>query len=279
MNGRRSALDLASPELRPYEMLGVRFNLLTRPTLLNIAQEAIESGEQWLVGGHNVHSVHLYHRDAKMRAFFDAARFIFLDGMPLVWLARWLHYPATRAHRHAPIDWMPLLLERAAERGWRVFFLGSTPRVEARAADVLRERFRGLELRTHHGYFDVTPGSAEGEEVLREITDWNPHILCVCMGMPRQEHWTVDHLSRLRANVIFDLGALMDLFAGELPIPPRWIGQVGFEWLFRLVSHPRRVWKRYLVEPWYLIPHLARDVRTHPRRAGNGTGDSGDHPE
>ncbi|HEU4751959.1 MAG TPA: WecB/TagA/CpsF family glycosyltransferase, partial [Armatimonadota bacterium] len=88
-------------------------------------------------------------------------------------------------------------------------------------------------------------------------------------GMPRQERWIVDNLERLpEGTVVFDLGALMDLFAGALPVPPRWVGRAGLEWLYRLCTHPRRVWRRYLLEPWFLLPHLARDVaRARRRRA------------
>lgn len=262
-----STLPAKAPaEPHTYEMLGVRFNLVDTPELLSAIERAVDSGERRVVGGHNLHSVYLYHRDPRMRRFYAESRVTFLDGMPLVWLARLLGYPSSRSHRHAPIDWMPSLLERASQRGWRVFFLGSLPDIEARAAQVFRSRFPRLQLQTHHGYFDPTPGSAENEAVLARIEAFQPHIVCVCMGMPRQEQWIVDNLERLPRAAIFDLGALMDLFAGALPIPPRWIGRAGLEWLYRLCSHPRRVWRRYLVEPWFLLPHLARDL-VRSRRA------------
>ncbi|HEY0035710.1 MAG TPA: WecB/TagA/CpsF family glycosyltransferase, partial [Longimicrobium sp.] len=168
-------------EPRTYEMLGVRFNLVDDAELLGAVERAVESGERRVVGGHNLHSVYLYHRDPRMRRFYAESRVTFLDGMPLVWLARALGYPSRRAHRHAPIDWMPALLERARQRGWRVFFLGSLPQVEAKAAQVFRARYPGLALETHHGYFDVAPGSAENEAVLARIQEFRPHLLCVCM--------------------------------------------------------------------------------------------------
>ena len=256
----------AAPRTPGYRMLGVDFDLLTTARLHQVAADAVESGQRWVIGGHNMHSIYLCHDDPKMRCFYERSHWTFLDGMPLVWLARSLGMPARREHRHAPVDWMPGLLAIAAERGWRVFFLGSEPGVGERGAANLLQRFPGLQLRTHHGFFDAAPGSAEGEAVLEEIREFSPHILAVCMGMPRQEHWIVDHLDRLEANVVFNLGALMDLFAGELPIPPRWVGQVGMEWLYRLCSHPRRVWRRYLIEPWFLLPHLARDLKNGSHR-------------
>ena len=257
-----STREDAPPRTPGNRMLGVHFDLLTADKLHQAVVDAVESDQRWVIGGHNMHSIYLCHHDPKMRRFYERSHWTFLDGMPLVWLAHSLGMPARREHRHAPVDWMPGLLAIAAEKGWRVFFLGSEPGVGERGAANLVARFPGLDLRTHHGFFDATPGSAEAEAVLEEIRAWRPNILAVCMGMPRQEHWIVDHLDRLEANVVFNLGALMDLFAGELPIPPRWVGQVGMEWLYRLCSHPRRVWRRYLLEPWFLLPHLARDLKS-----------------
>lgn len=264
-HGRESAIP--EGRMRDYEMLGVRFNLMTTATFHEVAKRAVAAGERWVVGGHNLHSIYLYHHDPRMKRFYEHSRYTFLDGMPLVWLARILGFPASRVNRHAPVDWMPTLLALAAEQGWRVFFLGSPPGTGEKGAERLRARFPGLQIETHHGYFDMTPGSPEAEAVLARINAYRPHLLAVCMGMPRQEHWTVDFLDRIDANVVFNLGALMDLFAGELPIPPRWIGQVGLEWLYRLCSHPRRVWRRYLFEPWFLLPHLARDLFSRSRRS------------
>ena len=67
------ALAPASPELQPHQMLGVRFNLVTTPTMLDLVERTIEAGERVVFGGHNVHSIYLYHRDPKMRAFFAAS--------------------------------------------------------------------------------------------------------------------------------------------------------------------------------------------------------------
>jgi N-acetylglucosaminyldiphosphoundecaprenol N-acetyl-beta-D-mannosaminyltransferase len=80
------------------------------------------------------------------------------------------------------------------------------------------------------------------------------------MGMPRQEHWIVDHLDKLSVNVILNGGAALDYFAGVIPTPPRWAGRLGLEWLFRLMAEPRRLWFRYLVEPWFIAYRLVIDM-------------------
>jgi N-acetylglucosaminyldiphosphoundecaprenol N-acetyl-beta-D-mannosaminyltransferase len=78
----------------------------------------------------------------------------------------------------------------------------------------------------------------------------------VGMGMPRQEVWVLENREDIDARALFCCGALMDYVAGEIPTPPRWIGRLGFEWLYRLLSEPSRLWRRYLLEPWSVMERL-----------------------
>jgi N-acetylglucosaminyldiphosphoundecaprenol N-acetyl-beta-D-mannosaminyltransferase len=243
-----------------YDLLGVRVDGLTTESLYQAIAEAIERDRPTVIGNHNLHSVYLYHRDAKMRRFYDRARYVFIDGMPLIWAGRVLGYPLRREHRMTSIDWLRPMLPEAVARGWRLLFLGARPGIADRAAAMLRAEFPGLQIEGRHGFFDPTSGSASGEAVLEEVQGYRPDILCLGMGMPRQEHWIEDHLDRLNAKVILNLGGFMDLLTGELPLPPRWISRLGLEWLVRLVTRPRQVWRRYLLEPWFLLPHFARDL-------------------
>ncbi len=263
--GRDSGADGTGGSLRPqvpsFTMLGVQVDGLTTDSLYRAITEAIESGQRTVIANHNLHSIYLYHHDAKMRRFYARAQYVFIDGMPLIWLGRLLGYPLSRKHRMTSIDWLrPLLATAAVARGWRLFLLGSGPGVAERCAALLRSEFPELEVEAMHGFFDFRPGSEDGQEVLARIRDYRPDMLCVGMGMPRQEHWIEDHLDRLESGVVLNLGGFMDFLTGELPLPPRWISRLGMEWLVRLATSPRRVWRRYLVEPWYLLPFLARDL-------------------
>jgi N-acetylglucosaminyldiphosphoundecaprenol N-acetyl-beta-D-mannosaminyltransferase len=96
--------------------------------------------------------------------------------------------------------------------------------------------------------------------VLAAIRSFRPHILMVGMGMPRQEHWILDNLDEIEVRVILTAGACMDYVAGAVPTPPRWMGRWGLEWLFRLGSDPTRLWRRYLIEPWFVFRLFIRDL-------------------
>ena len=128
-----------------------------------------------------------------------------------------------------------------------------------RAAGIFRREFAGLQLSTAHGYFEAKSGSVAHRRKLDSINNFQPNILFVGMGSPRQERWIIDNLEHLEANVVIAVGGCMDLFAGEIPNAPRWMGPLLLEWLFRLLSEPRRLWKRYLVEPWFLLAWVLRE--------------------
>jgi N-acetylglucosaminyldiphosphoundecaprenol N-acetyl-beta-D-mannosaminyltransferase len=229
---------------------------MTMADVYSTIEDAIRNGDRCVIGNHNLHSVYLYHHDADMRKFYAAARYAFIDGMPIVLLGKLLRLPLGSEHRLTAADWFPPLIRKASERRWRVFLLGSRPGVAERAAVRLLGESPELQLSTAHGYFDATLGGSESEAILQRIRNFQPHILIVGMGMPRQERWIHENLERLEANVIMNQGAVMDYVAGAVPIPPRWLGSIGFEWLGRLVSEPRRLWRRYLLEPWSLLPAL-----------------------
>jgi N-acetylglucosaminyldiphosphoundecaprenol N-acetyl-beta-D-mannosaminyltransferase len=243
-------------------LLGVTVDPITIAELHKCIAKAIARGERWIIANHNLRSVYLYHRDPKMRAFFTKAQVIHIDGMPLVYWARVLGYPVTKQHRVTYVDWVHPLMATAAAEGWRVFYLGGKPGVAARAAEKLRRQYPGLVLETRHGYF--TP--EENDAVLEEIARFQPHVLMVGMGMPRQEHWVLDNLERISANAILTAGACFDYVAGVVPMPPRWMGRMGLEWLYRLWSEPRRLARRYLLEPWFLVPLAFRDLSARFRK-------------
>lgn len=243
-----------------FQFLGVEVEALSMAQLNAIVADAVEHRKRILVGNHNLHSIYQYHHDRKMRSFYASAHHIHVDGMAVIGLGRLLGAPLRRDHRVTYVDWMSALAQAAAEQGWRIFYLGSRPDVAEVGAEKLRQTYPGLQIETAHGFFDPDPTSSEAQAVASKIEGWQPHLLIIGMGMPRQEHWIVDHFDKLSANVILNGGAAMDYYAGAVPTPPRWAGRFALEWLFRLMAEPRRLWIRYLVEPWFILYKLLVEI-------------------
>jgi N-acetylglucosaminyldiphosphoundecaprenol N-acetyl-beta-D-mannosaminyltransferase len=241
------------------KMLGVRVDALKLSEVRERIEAAVAAREPRLLGGHNLHSVYLYQRNPDVRAFYDAAHIVPSDSMALILLARLLGYRVTRDHRTTPLDWIDSVLDAAVQNNWRVFYYGSRPGVIDRSAEEWRRRHPGLQLALAQG---PPRGCLEADNaaLLEKIRAWSPHILFVGLGQPRQEKWAMENWRRTGANVTIMAGALLDYASGAVPMPPRWIGRLGFEWLFRLLSEPRWLWRRYLIEPWFLLGLAARDL-------------------
>jgi N-acetylglucosaminyldiphosphoundecaprenol N-acetyl-beta-D-mannosaminyltransferase len=242
-----------------YKLLGIKVNALTLKNLNTLVEQAIKFKKHQIIGNHNLHSVYLFHQDPKMRSFYDQADYIQIDGMPIVLLGRLFGLPLQRQHRVTYADWTPHIIAQAAQNGWRIFYLGGKPGVAEIGANRLRQQYPTLEVATAHGYFNTQPTSAENQSILAAIQAYKPHILMVGMSMPRQEHWILDNLEQITANVILPSGAAIDYVAGVVPTPPRWAGTLGLEWLFRLVAEPKRLWQRYLIEPWFLLKWFVKN--------------------
>jgi N-acetylglucosaminyldiphosphoundecaprenol N-acetyl-beta-D-mannosaminyltransferase len=242
------------------ELLGIRITGATTAELNGLVRIAVETGEKWILANHNLHSLYLFHHDKKLRNFFSRAKLAHADGMSLILLARLFGFRLTKNQRVTYVDWVYPLMKEASMHGWRVFFLGGRPGVGSVAFQKLNKAYPGLNLKVHHGYFDSRSAAAENIEIIKNINDNRPHVLIVGMGMPRQEHWILDNLDLLQVNVILPAGACMDYVAGCVPTPPRWMGRVGLEWLYRLVCEPKRLARRYLVEPWFIVRLLAKDL-------------------
>jgi N-acetylglucosaminyldiphosphoundecaprenol N-acetyl-beta-D-mannosaminyltransferase len=239
-------------------LLDMRINRFSDPDIVQLVVDAVQNGGRHVIGNHNLNSMYLWYHEPRMREFYAIADYIHIDGMSLVLLGNLLGVPLRRRHRATSLDFFPLLAEQAVERGWRLFYLGSRPGVAAKAADSLRQQYPGLQIQTQHGHFDATRDSEESRSVLAEINAYAPHILFVGMGMPRQEIWIFENQQYLHANAIFPTGALMDYLAGEIPTAPRWLASLYLEWLYRLVSEPGRLWRRYLLEPWFVVGQVLR---------------------
>lgn len=259
----------------PLKFLGIQVDALNIPQLNGLIAKSIKEQQKWIIANHNLNSLHIYHHDSKMREFYDKADYTHIDGMPLVLIGKLRGYSVDREHRVTYADWVWPLMEEAASKGWRIFYLGSKPGVAETGANILRQKFPNLNIATAHGYINANKESQENIDTVAAINAFQPHILMVGMSMPRQEHWILDNLEQLQVNTILPSGACIDYVAGVVPTPPRWMGYCGLEWSYRLFSEPKRLWKRYLIQPWFVGKLLIQETWNNPNRTKSNLANKG----
>ena len=180
---------------------------------------------------------------AHFQSVMNNADLVTPDGMPLVWASRLLGRKST-SRVYGP-DLMAVLLGMAAARALPIGFYGAAPRVLDQLIRVITDSFPALKI----AYACSPPfrpfGASEDQQIVDRINSSGATILFVGLGSPKQDCWMAAHRDSIQA-VMVGVGAAFDFLAGAKPQAPRWMMPLGLEWLFRLVTEPRRLWKRYL---------------------------------
>lgn len=187
-------------------------------------------------------------RDPELAAVLRRAELSVADGMPLVWLSRLLGTPLPE--RVAGSDLVPMIAERAARDGVKLYFLGGAEEYTCRAAEILRERCPGLEIvgiDTPFVKLDAPDAAELDREICRKINDSGASILLVGFGNPKQELWLERNRSNLKCGIAIGIGGTFNFIAGAVKRAPQWMRRTGTEWIYRVIQEPGRLWKRYFI--------------------------------
>ncbi len=191
----------------------------------------------------NVHMLMEAHGSLHYRQIVNSADLVVPDGMPLVWMLRLKGYPEQQRVYGPTL--MLHVLEAAARENVPVGFYGSSPEVLQSLFANIQDRFPNLKI----DYFFSPPfreiSEKEDFEIVKDINTSSVRILFIGLGCPKQERWMAEHRGKIKA-VMIGVGAAFDFHAGVKPQAPLWMQKIGLEWLFRLSTEPRRLWRRYL---------------------------------
>jgi N-acetylglucosaminyldiphosphoundecaprenol N-acetyl-beta-D-mannosaminyltransferase len=212
--------------------------------------------------GVNAHLVNQMAGDPSFAADLEGVDTLYADGQSVVWGARALDL--TVAERIATTDLAPVVVERAAAAGLRIYLLGGMPGVADDAAAALLRDHPAAQITAHHGYFGQ--GSQEEAEVLADIASWRPEIVFIGMGDPLQLRWATRNRAALGTATVLTSGGLFDWLSGRNVRAPQWMIRAGFEWLWRLFIEPKRLWRRYVIGNPAFVVRVARSRRALRRR-------------
>lgn len=229
---------------------GVRFTCFDRLRAAKYLVESAASGVGGYVCVTGAHGVVSAHDDTEFKNILNSARMNTLDGQPIVWIARWRGYAVTRVTGRELV-WDAVALDSGNRI--RHVLLGSTPTVTDRMIVRLRARSKNIRVEVFNPPF----GTLDDEyldAICRRIGSNEPTIVWVGMSTPKQERLAARLSSRLPTTPIVAIGAGFDFVAELKPVAPPIVTFLCLEWLFRLVSEPRRLFKRYTeIVPRFLI--------------------------
>lgn len=220
------------------------------PEVTARANDALARHELYHIVTANLQFLSIARRNPVFADVANNAELVVADGRPLLWMAR-LGRTAI-PERITGHDLLYHFCEVAAREGRSVFFLGAGPGVAEQASDMLRMRYPGLRVAGYHGGRYTAEGvgaTPEDEEnALAAIRAARPDYVFVCLGCPKQEFWISRHRHQIGSAVYIGVGGVLDVLTGKRKRAPQWMQRVGFEWLYRLMQEPRRLWRRYLLQ-------------------------------
>ena len=170
------------------------------------------------------------------------------DGISIVKACRFLNAKSQPKERIAGWDLFVYEMEKLNRVGGKVMFLGSSDAVLNLIRHRVAEKYPKIEVDTYSPPYKPEFSDEDNEAMISAINHSNPDLLWIGMTAPKQEKWAYTHLDRLDVHChIGTIGAVFDFFAGTVKrAPERW-QRVGMEWLYRLLSEPRRMWRRYFI--------------------------------
>jgi N-acetylglucosaminyldiphosphoundecaprenol N-acetyl-beta-D-mannosaminyltransferase len=240
-------------------IVGIPVHAITFEGLLAQIGEWVRAGDR----AHHICTVNpefvmVAQQDPIFRAILLRSDLNVADGVGLLWAAKRLG--RALPERVTGSDGVPLIAERAAREGWRVFFLGAAEGVAERAAAVLTARHPALRVA---GVYAGSPRPDEEDAIVERVNASGADVLFVAYGAPVQDQWIARNLPRLRVAMAMGVGGSFDFIAGIVPRAPIWMRRAGLEWLFRLVRQPWRA-RRMLRLPRFVWAVLRQTASSAP---------------
>lgn len=248
-----------TPSTEPgrYELLGVPISAVDLPRAVAHVVELTRRPGAAYVCVRDVNGVMACQSDAALLAIHRNAALVTPDGMPVVWWGRRQGLPVDRVY--GP-DLMRALCAHRREPPLRHFLCGGEDGVAQLLARSLEGAFPGIDIVGTHTPPFRPLDDAERRALADEITRSGADIIWIGLSSPKQERFMAELAPLLPRGVMIGVGAAFDFLSGRKPQAPRWIQRSGFEWLFRLVTEPRRLWRRYLVNNSLFLWLLAREA-------------------
>lgn len=199
-------------------------------------------------------------KDMKLLKIINEADIINADGMPIKLIIQMLY--GRRTHRMGGLDYMDGLASKFPD--YRYYFLGSTEEAVNRTIENYKKKYNLNIVGWRNGFFKKEELDGIIEEINRKETD----ILFIALGTPAKEYFLYDNRDRLKCKFAVGVGGAFNIVAGITVRAPLWIQKVGFEWFYRFLQEPRRMWKRYLLGNskfiWLVLKEMVKNKHNMP---------------
>lgn len=225
------------------KLFNTKINNLSMSETISLVEQAIKTNSQLHHTVVNAAKLVAAQKDLELRKSINGSDIVNADGLAVVWAANFLG--SNLKERVAGIDLMENLVLLAHKQHYKIYLFGATEEVVSQLVQIYTQKYgTALIAGFRNGYF--TP--EQEESVVQEISASKANLLFVAMSSPKKEIFLHRYKTQLQdINFIMGVGGSFDVFAGKTKRAPLWMQKLGFEWFFRFLQEPQRMWKRYLV--------------------------------
>jgi len=243
------------------EIAGVPLDFLVQSQIPAIIQRWRHTGHRASIVVSNPHAIMLCRRDPDMHRAITEAELNLPDGVGVILACELLGFG--RRHRVTGPALMLEVCDQGRKMGFRHFFHGGGQGIADRLAERLSQRFPGLQVAGTCCPPFRNLSSAEDAAIVAQINATKPDIVWVGLGAPKQEKWMAAHADQIEATTMIGVGAAFDFHSGNVAWAPRWVRRTGLEWAWRLALDPKRMWRRNLDSPLFMMHVLAQMAGRH----------------
>ncbi len=233
---------LKQGEIEEITAFNLRIHPLRLDEFLSLIESGLEVGKSIAQFGINSATVNDTAKNSELRGIINSVDLIHIDGMSVVWALKFLGFRIPE--RVATPDLADAILELAARKRLKIFLFGAREEILILCRQNIEKKYPGLIIAGYrNGYYKTE----EEMEIVDQINATDPDILFLGISSPKKEQFFNTYREKLNAGYILGVGGYFDILAGLLKRAPLWMQNSGFEWLYRLIQEPRRLWKRYLL--------------------------------
>jgi len=203
------------------------------------------SDDKKLITCLNAHSFNVAQDDKFFQYALQNSDIILPDGIAIVYAIRYLH--GIKLKKISGYNLFYYEMEQLNKKHGSCFFLGSCESTNCHIELLAANEFPNIRTGSYSPPFKEEFSEEDSRRMLNEINAFNPDVLFIGMTAPKQEKWAATYFNDLHARHICCIGAVFDFYARNILRAPGWMIYLGFEWLHRFLSEPRRLWRRYLI--------------------------------
>ena len=230
----------------------LKFDDLSEEELLVEINKSIEEKRKSILCTPNLDGLRICYKDKDLRDSINNADFVTIDGKPVQWIAKWCKKKQFK-YKISGSDLTPKVLKLCDEKKYKILIFGGKEGVADKAKENIIKEYQNIEyIKTICPNFGFEKNEELSLNYIKEINEYKADVILMCTGFPKTEKYIFKNYSLFENGLYMCVGATVDFLAGNIKRAPKWMSNIGLEWLYRLFQDFRRLFKRYWLDFWFL---------------------------